>query len=596
MAKGDSSPGLLSKVVKFVRNPTRDWSELDQPDTAEADSGFSKEALRQMIERRRQNDFVRKREFDYLRKLRRRESLNGVAQTGRPSFFQSSLPTNPDERAMTLRKIDEIEAQMSRQWWQGKQDEGAARMAGFPVSSRPVLGPDAGPTQPMGGLGEHGDSHFASTQSSALQTGSNWFEVPEEYALTRMDPGSGQAALQPSINRLVTSLPPDSRHMGPGFASSRQMTDDATDSVSNPDLEEAAIRYANGDVAGAEAVLLAALQGEGLRPELAEAWMSALFDLYRATGQQARFDSVALDFARRFGRSPPAWFSLPALLAQEPPRHAARPAAPSAGPVVQQGQVPLWASPPELSAAALSQLQAATLNRSGPCLLDWQALTHILPEAVDGLARLWSAWGDAPLQLVMRGQAQLERVLKALTPSGDRQTDPGVWQLRMELLRLLRRPDEFELVALDYCVTFEVSPPSWQEVRCVCRSEDDGAGPGSPLAYGAGASIARQDETAAAAPAQVAAGEVELAGEIVGDASDALAALEAGMEDARRLVVSCARLIRVDFSAAGSILNWVAAQEAQGRRVHFHDVNRMVAAFFRVIGIHEHARVVPRST
>jgi ABC-type transporter Mla MlaB component len=61
-------------------------------------------------------------------------------------------------------------------------------------------------------------------------------------------------------------------------------------------------------------------------------------------------------------------------------------------------------------------------------------------------------------------------------------------------------------------------------------------------------------------------------------------------------VISCARLIRVDFSAAGSILNWVAAQEMQGRQVQFHDVNRIVAAFFRVIGINEHARIVPRST
>jgi hypothetical protein len=571
--KGDSSPGLLSKMVKFVRNPTRDWSELDQTEEPPADSGFNKEALRLMIERKRQNDFVRKREFDYLRKLRRRETLNGPDHAGRPSFFQSSLPTNPDERAMTLKKIDEIEAQMSRQWWQGKQDDNAARAAGFPVSPKPMLGPDVGPTQPMGLRGE-GDSKFASTQSSALRTGSNWFEVPEEYALTRMDPDT-VAPLQPSINRLV---PVDSRAapLGAGFAQSRSMSELA-DSLTDPDLEEAAIRYANGDAAGAEAGLLAALQGENLRPELADAWMSALFDLYRATGQQARFDSVALDCAKRFGRSPPAWFSLPEQLG----RSAA--ASPPSAPAAAAMQAPAWTSPATLTPSAVAALQSATHGQTGPCLLDWQALTQIAPEAVEDLGRLVSAWCDTPVHLVLRGQAQLERALKALTPSGDRGVSPQAWQLRMDVLSMLGLPDEFELVALDYCVTFEVSPPSWQVVRCRCEPEGQAA-----LRVAAPRTEAAEDTGGGA-------GGVELAGEITGDASEALARLDAGMEGSSRLVVSCARLIRVDFPAAGSILNWVAAQEVQGRLVQFRDVNRIVAAFFRVIGINEHARVVPRA-
>ncbi len=572
--KGDSSPGLLSKMVKFVRNPTRDWSELDQTEEPVADSGFSKEALRQMIERKRQNDFVRKREFDYLRKLRRRETLNGPDHAGRPSFFQSSLPTNPDERAMTLKKIDEIEAQMSRQWWQGKQDDNAARAAGFPVASKPPLGPDVGPTRPMGLPGDEGDSKFASTQSSALRTGSNWFEVPEEYALTRMDPDTA-APLQPSINRLV---PIDSRAapLGTGFAQSRSTADPA-DSLTDADLEEAAIRYANGDAAGAEAGLLAALQGDSLRPEVADAWMSALFDLYRATGQQARFDSVALDCAKRFGRSPPAWFSIPEQLARAAP--AVPPSAPSTA-----SQTPAWTCPAELTSAALVSLRAATPVGAGPHLLDWQALNRISPQAVEDLGRLVMDWCDTPVHLVLRGQAQLERALKTLTPSGDRSVAPLAWQLRMDVLRMLGLPDEFELVALDYCVTYEVSPPSWQEVRCRCEPEGRSA-PRAPTPM--------VEVTASAAGA---AGGVELAGEITGDASEALAQLDAGMEGSSRLVVSCARLIRVDFPAAGSILNWVAAQEVQGRQVQFRDVNRIVAAFFRVIGINEHARIVSRST
>lgn len=53
-------------------------------------------------------------------------------------------------------------------------------------------------------------------------------------------------------------------------------------------------------------------------------------------------------------------------------------------------------------------------------------------------------------------------------------------------------------------------------------------------------------------------------------------------------------LIRVDFSAAGMLLNWVSARQAEQRQVKFSEVNRLVAAFFNVIGITEYARVVVR--
>ena len=40
----------------------------------------------------------------------------------------------------------------------------------------------------------------------------------------------------------------------------------------------------------------------------------------------------------------------------------------------------------------------------------------------------------------------------------------GCW--RLEALRLAHRPDQFDEVAIDYCVTFEGSPPSWENARC----------------------------------------------------------------------------------------------------------------------------------
>ena len=591
---------MLSKVAKFVRNPTKDWSELDQKEP-EQDGGYSKEALKEMIERKRQNDFVRKREFDHLRKLRRREPTT-IPDGGRPSFFQSSLTSTHDERAETLKKIDEIEAQMSHQWWKGKQDDGSVR----PLPQEPMRATSADAdlvTSPSA----LDDSKFVRTEASAMPSSSQWPDSPPKYAPTQMGepaitvPGQVQPASPvPTYRPISRPQPfqaPSSRGpVGAGFSTNRLFAVELADSLTDPDLEEAAIRFANGDDAGAEEGLLAALQGENLRPEAAEAWMSALFDLYRATGQQARFDSVALEFASRFGRSAPAWFSTPELLK----RKGAAPADTGSKPLGAASS-PVWSCPAHLTVEALAQLQAILQRGSAtPLLLDWQALAEIAPEAQTGMGQLFAGLCAAPLQLVFRGYESLERVLRLITPSGDRSSNPANWQLRMNALRVMGLQDEFELVALEYCVTFEVSPPSWQDVRCSCELEGASVGIGGSLVavdndsrpgWGNASSAMTVSMGLDGEPPAV----VELSGEILGDAADALVQLETGMEGATRMVISCARLIRVDFSAAGSILNWVAVQQAQGCQVQFRDVNRIVAAFFNVIGINEHAQVVPRN-
>ena len=49
------------------------------------------------------------------------------------------------------------------------------------------------------------------------------------------------------------------------------------------------------------------------------------------------------------------------------------------------------------------------------------------------------------------------------------------------------------------------------------------------------------------------------------------------------------------FAAAGALLNWVVAREAQGQRVRLAGAHRLVAAFLRVVGVTEHADVTLRS-
>lgn len=58
---------------------------------------------------------TRKREFDKLRALRRNETTDENRPKQR--FFHTSMLTDLSEKSSTIKKIDEIEAQMSMQWW-----------------------------------------------------------------------------------------------------------------------------------------------------------------------------------------------------------------------------------------------------------------------------------------------------------------------------------------------------------------------------------------------------------------------------------------------------------------------------------------------
>jgi anti-anti-sigma regulatory factor len=601
MAK-DENAGLLSKVVKFVRNPTTNWSDLDQQE-ADRESNYSKQMLKEMIERKRRNDFVRKREFDMLRKMRRREAMAGQDPAARPSFFQSSMPSKPDDRAMTLKKIDEIEAQMSMQWWKTKHGDSSLRTTNFPVNTQ-------------GGAGDTTEAPLTSTQSPARQAMSYARTDPaplsnvKEGAPAPLPPATGMAAPPvpkpraapvPSGASSAAAAPvtrPPAGFTGgsdgsSGFSASKLFAVEVDEFAHDPELEEASIRFANGDNAGAEAGLLEALGASGTRGNHDDTWMT-LFDLYRATGQQDRFESAAIDFASRFNRSAPMWFSIPEMVG----RMSSAPASASTAP-----QKADWNSPSVVGTQSIAALAAALAKAPQPWHLDWTRLTAVDENAVEPLRKLFNSWGAQPVQLRFVSPDKLEKALATATPSGDKAVSQEWWRLRMEALRIMHRPDEFELVALDYCVTYEVSPPSWDSARCEYKpvGADGGYIAGHTIIGEAfrdsmPSGLSGYGETQGAGlnsqMAQVSA--VELAGQILGDATSSLDQLENKMIGADMMVISCAKLIRVDFSAAGTLLNWVTSRQAEGRQVQFSDVHRLVAAFFNVIGISEHARVVPR--
>ena len=565
MTKDASTPGdLLSKMVRFVRNPTVNWTELDSIES-DRESQYSKQALKEMIERKRRNDFVRRREFDQLRKLRQREVLHGQPEddpAGRPSFFQSSM-TSPDERAVTLKKIDEIEAHMSQQWWKSKSASVVPTQPGDMQTQAP--GPLAAPTL-SGTLHAPLEAKpsvaplFA--DDSMILEGFGGLGVPESSDETVLLP-------RPAVPAAVS-----------------ESVAEPEEFVHDPDLEEAAIRFANGDHAGAEAGLLGVLaqrQHDDPQQQL-EIWMT-LFDLYRATGQQDRFDVLAIDFAAPFGRSAPLWFSLPEQLGL----------APVTAPTAQAAAVQRdfsWAAPATVAVSTVAALQAALARAASPWAMSWSRLSSIDEAAVPLLADQFGQWADRSGQFVFSGVSVLNALLESKTASGDRSNSPEWWRLRMAVLRFMGCPDEFELVALDYCVTYEVSPPSWIAPRCGYVDSDHAAKSGAPLA--GHDLLAREATDPIVAVASEGGRTAALSGYIDGDVTPLLESFLPQLRPGEPLVIACDRLIRIDFGATGSVLNWAAEQQAHGQVVQFRNLHRLVAIFFNVIGVNEHAWVIPR--
>jgi len=624
--------GLLSKVVQFVKNPTTNWGGLDAQES-DHESSYSKQMLKEMIERKRRNDFVRKREFDMLRKLRRSEVFAGQDLAARPSFFQSSMPSKPDDRAMTLKKIEEIEAKKSMQWWKTKHGDTASGRLGTTTSvpltphqpgTEPSRTPPGrstayNPTEPLPLEARQAQA----TQPAELQPGlpstarASPLRAPSAQAMQPVPPpaqpravGAGAPAAMPNVPAAAPILPeptvaaPAAARAGPpsepastaGFTHSKQFAIDVDEFAHDPELEAAAIRFANGDDDGAEAGLLDVLKPGAARTDHDETWLT-LFDLYRATGQQERFEAAAIDFAGRFGRSAPQWVSLPEAVGRM---------SAAAAPAPAGGSQPLanWTSPATLGTQSIAAMNAALARAQAPWKLSWVKLNAIDEAAIEPLTKQFTQWALQSVQLRFIGADNLEQVLKNATVSGDKSVNPAWWKLRMEVLRVMHRPDEFELVALDYCVTYEVSPPSWESARCEYKplQADGSAIAGHSVieafrdSMSSHLSTGYSDTAAAGMNSQMMhIVTVELAGQILGDASEAMEVLESKTLGADVMNISCAQLIRIDFTAAGGLLNWASARQAEGRQVQFVGVSRLVAAFFNVIGISAHARVVVRT-
>lgn len=348
-----------------------------------------------------------------------------------------------------------------------------------------------------------------------------------------------------------------------GLLAEEGTPDPAAMPSSAPAVEEAAILYANGQGEAAEAALRACL-GNPCRNERQPWWM--LFDLYQATGREAAFESIAIDYASHFETSPPAWL---------PPN--APPAAQAAGQPFA-GVTPTATLPGRLDATAGVQLARVLAPAAGPLVrLEFGAVASATAEGCAVLLDALQTLRRSGRELAVAGADHLIAVLRPMLAIGERGAGEAPWLLLLELLLLLNREKDFEETAMDYCVTFEVSPPSFEAP--------------ARAAVSVGATT---DGSAAAGDRFLLPGLVE------GDSAALLAAIDAYAAQHPSLVLDCSRLARMDYVAAtvfGARLRQLAAHDKGSgnadapRSIELRDLNHLVAALLRLLGVGEVARL-----
>ncbi|NMM26589.1 MAG: STAS domain-containing protein [Glaciimonas sp.] len=331
-----------------------------------------------------------------------------------------------------------------------------------------------------------------------------------------------------------------------------------------PLIEEAAILFANDQQALAEHLLQNAIMEATPTAEVEHAYL-LLFDLYQLSSQQQKFDSLTTDYISRFESSPPAWCDRTQQV-------------PSAAPASSQPYVIFSKA---LDADSATQIERAQqLSAAHQILrLDFSRIRETAPAGCALLLQLLHSLRRSGHDLILSGAPELVERIQSTLRVGRRDASAAPWLLLLELLRLLGRKQAFEESSIEYCITFEISPPDFEAPR-----------PLSPSAHLPQAGDGGELAPAASRPEHFLMPDI-----VTGDIRQLLEAITAFAAERETIVIDCSRLNRIDVSASGQLLTGLVPLTSSGKIIEFHEVNYPVAALLNVMGLQEIARIIPHN-
>ncbi len=328
-----------------------------------------------------------------------------------------------------------------------------------------------------------------------------------------------------------------------------------------PVIEEAAILFSNGQTEMVEQMLLAAIDEDALGNATLTVWRM-LFDLYQIADDRVRFDNLSIEYASKFETSPPPLIE---------PAHTTT----STRNVAPKGAAPTVSFSGPLDAGIVKQLEKAQnlAEKTRVLRLEFARVTAVDPIGSGLLLSILKKLQKSGHDLILVGALELVSKIRAILEVGRRDETEAPWLLLLEILRLLNFEKEFEEASIDYCVTFEVSPPAFVPPKNkVTTAIEETPAP-------------QRAEQGFEMPPVIAEGTDKL-----------IAGIAAYAEKNSPAIIDCMQLKRVNFTAAGELLTGLAPLAAKGADIELHNVNHLVAALFNVMGLKDIVRVVPRKS
>lgn len=315
------------------------------------------------------------------------------------------------------------------------------------------------------------------------------------------------------------------------------------------DIEHVVVLFANGQDAAARSLLETLVRSypgsEGKR-----FWL-LLFDLLQSLGERAAFEKLGMEYAEACETSPPAWRQEEAAVVSK---------VGGGRQFVLQG---VLTADGEQPVAELGKLIAQKV----PVIVDCARLVgcddDVAGELADMLARARHTGAAVTLLGVEGFLGRLNERLVA-----GEATRATTWLLLLELLQRHGTQETFEERAVDYAVTFELSPPSWEAV------------PPVRVALPAVSAIPRDDA-------------YYFTGELKNHRFDELLKV---FQEVEIPVLDFAGVRRMDFFSAGQLVNRIAPFKAKGRDIVIRSPSHLVAELMAVVGLNKQARIiVPKS-
>jgi anti-anti-sigma regulatory factor len=315
-------------------------------------------------------------------------------------------------------------------------------------------------------------------------------------------------------------------------------------------LEDAALRFASGQAQGARTLLEQGVQNDHDTMLSPLAWL-ALFDVLQRAGDRAGFDQFALKYVVQFERSAPGWEAT---------------LKPQIGPRAAGGYIGLTGKLTAASASQLEPLKRAMAKGVAEVRLDVMSLTGFDDEGARLLAQVLADARRRKFQLVLQRFEKIKPALDTAVKKGSTGGE-GAWLLSLELLQWTNAHEAFEDRALEYAVTFELSPPSWEPPDLPQTSAE-------PPAEAAAESAAAPEEEM-----------LVWTGVMAGSAQPQLTRLTEFAQGRAVVPLDLRQVERIDFVCAGAMLNAINRIEGQRKSVQLIGASPIIRALLLLIGI-----------